>query len=376
MNSESSYFKLGLFVIMGVLLLVGGVVLFGAGAFFTEYVRMETSTTETVQGLDVGSAIKYQGVTVGKVAHIEMAIWRYRSADPTREKGVDRYIVIDMDIRHDMIPERGREQIKQNLAASIERGMRVRISSSGLTGPSYLEILFDPKKPPVPALPYTPDNLYIPSAPGTMSQIVSGVDAIIEELRKAQISKLVADLDRLVNNTDKAVVDIKTEVLRDKVAAVLDEARQTVERVHEILRNPNIDRTINDVSATAGSVKDIASGEQVKAVVADLPKISARLRDTTERIDAIVHDAKVQKMIDGLSDTASQTGPAAVELRRSLRELSTLLSSERQDLEAIVVGLRKIAEGGAAVVEDARSNPSRVLFGEPPPHLENGAKKK
>lgn len=373
MNSESSYFKLGLFVIAGLALIVVGVVIFGAGALFTEYLRVETATTESVQGLDVGAAVKYQGVPIGKVAKIEMASWRYRVADPSKQSDVNRYIRIEMDFRRDMLHARNMEEIHKNLERAIQHGLRARMASSGLTGPVYLEILYlDPQRHPVQPVPWTPPPLYLPSAPSTRTEIVTGVEAILAELKKAQLGTVAADLGRLINNTDQAIVDLKTAVLREKAASVLDEARGAARRVREILANPNIDRTIDDLSATMASANSTLSGDDVQAFVADLPKISSRLRDTTARIDEIVRDPKMQKLLDGLSDTATSTAPAAAELRRALRELNLLLSTQRQDLEAIVANLRRVLENGAALVEDAKSNPSRAIFGEPPPRVQIG----
>lgn len=373
MSGESRYFKLGLFVIAGLFLIVAGVVIFGAGALFTEYLRVETATTESVQGLDVGAAVKYRGVPIGKVAKIEMAGWRYGRRDAAVQSDVNRFILIEMDIRRDMLLAHDMEEIRRNLAVAIEQGLRVRMASSGLTGPAYLEVLFlDPQRQPVQPVPWTPPPLYLPSAPSTMTEIVSGVEAILAELKKAQIGKIAGDLDRLINNTDTAIVDLKTAVLREKLASVLDEARGTTQRVHVILANPNLDKTINDLSATMASAKNTVSGDEVQAFVADLPRISARLRDTTARIDEIVRDPKMQKLIDGLSDTATSTAPAALELRRALRELNLLLSTQRQDLEAIVTNLRRVLENGAALAEDAKDNPSRAIFGDPPPRVRIG----
>jgi len=47
--------------------------------------------------------------------------------------------------------------------------------------------------------------------------------------------------------------------------------RATNKRVQQILNNPNVDQAINKVSE-------------------DLPKITARLRDTSSRLDELIHD--------------------------------------------------------------------------------------
>ncbi|HUO10582.1 MAG TPA: MlaD family protein [Phycisphaerae bacterium] len=375
MSGDSKFFKLGLFVIVGIALLVAGVVIFGAGAYFTEYVNVETATTESVEGLDVGSAVKLNGVIIGKVSKIQLAIWRYRTDDPAKLTEYSKYTVLELAIRRDMMVATTRERIKANLTAAINKGLRARITSSGLTGPTYVAAVYlSPDQYPATLPPWKPDNLYIPCVPGTMTEIVSSVEALLQEVKKANIPKMAADADKLINDSDTAVINLKTAELRDKAVALLDEAKAATTAAKNVLENPSINKAINDLADTVASAKGTVTGDEFKTFVADLPKISGRLRTTMERIDQIVHDPKVQQMVDGLSQTATNAGPASADLRRTMRELNVLLASEGEDLEAIIVGLRQLSENGAAVTDDAKSNPSRLLFGDPPPHLQNGGR--
>src|SRR4051812_21804172 len=140
MNSDTGFFKLGLFVVTGVALIVAGIVIFGAGALREDAVAFETATTDSVDGLTVGAPVKYAGVTVGKVSAIEMTFWRHRDATPEEIAKIRRYVTVEMQIRREMLPAKNEEQLKKNLETNIERGFRVRMASSGLTGPPFLEL--------------------------------------------------------------------------------------------------------------------------------------------------------------------------------------------------------------------------------------------
>src|SRR3972149_246046 len=61
-----SYFKIGLFVISATIIAVIGVVVLGVGALLQKKTILETYIDESVQGLDVGSAVKVPGVSGGK----------------------------------------------------------------------------------------------------------------------------------------------------------------------------------------------------------------------------------------------------------------------------------------------------------------------
>lgn len=329
MTAQAHYFKLGLFVITGVALVVAGVVVLGAGALFTENVSIETATTDSVDGLDVGAAVKYQGVLIGKVSKIEMAFWRHQSSDPAIQTEIQRYIVIDMQIRRDQLRAKSSEEMETNLKRAIDAGMRMRISSSGLTGPNFMEATFlNSEQYPAQQLPWTPEGLFVPIAPSRMTQIASGVEEIINKLRKADIDKLIIDTHRLINDADAEVVSLRT--------------RDISGRLRAILNNPRVDQTI------------------------------ANIQDTTARLREIMNDPKVKAILNNLNEASAATGPAAVELHRLLLSLDQLLAGQREDLNGIVVSLRRLLENAEALLEDAKSNPSRVLFGEPPPHIKAG----
>jgi ABC-type transporter Mla subunit MlaD len=357
MNSESGYFKLGLFVITGIALIVGGIIFFGAGALFREYFTMETATTESVEGLNPGAAVKFNGVTVGKVSRIAMAIWEYRPTDPAKKQEIARYITIELQINRSSFLSQTTSDIHKNMEEAIARGLRARMASSGLTGPPYIEIVFlDPKANPPAALPFKPSEFYIPSAPSQFSQVVNSVTDILAQVKEANIPDAVTDLRKLINNTNNAVTQLDAKQLQAKAVALVDEVRDTNKRVRQILDNPRIDPAIDSVAG-------------------DLPKISARLRDVTAQVDDILKDPKTKEMLANLNDTTAAAAPATADARRILRQLDALLSSQSQDLEAIVSNLRTVLQNTAAVTEEVKTNPSRMLFGEPPPHITPGNSK-
>ena len=70
MSQKPNYFKIGLFVIAGTLVLAIAIIIFGGGKYFEETYILETYFEQSVQGLDVGAPIKFQGVQVGNISEI------------------------------------------------------------------------------------------------------------------------------------------------------------------------------------------------------------------------------------------------------------------------------------------------------------------
>jgi len=353
MSGETSYFKLGLFVLTGIALIVIGVVILGGGELFTQYVTIDTATTESVEGLDVGGAVKYSGVPIGKVSKIEMATWEHQSDDPATQAAISRYVIVEMKIRRDLLKAANDTDLRDRLDSAISHGLRVRMASSGLTGPAYLEVIYlNPQNYPAASVPWEQAGMFVPSAPSQMSALVTNLEDIMGQVKRADLQETVADARTFIKNANTKLEDLKIKELQDKAILAIDELRGTNQRI-----------------------KDILDSQHVKQTLADLPEISAKMRDALGRIDQLVHDPRVEEIIAKAREVLGQASETVVTIRRSFNTINSVLADRSGDLETIIVDLRRITDSGAAMLEDARANPSRLIFGEPPPHFAQGASK-
>lgn len=255
------FFKLGLFVIIGALMIIGGVLVLGGASIFERTISAQTVLTESVNGLDIGAAVKYRGVTIGKVTEIDVAGAKYGAdADHGSTATGGGAIVVGMKLQSERFPGKSNDQIESLLRAAAARGLRARVTTAGFSGQAFVELNFlDPKAYPPPEIGFTPTELYIPSAPSEMTQALEAVERIAIDLQKANLPQVVAHYDQLAGR------------------------------------------------ATAA--------------------------------------------IDGVND---------------------ILAGDKDDLQGILADLRRAATDAAIITDDARQNPARVLFGQPPSHLKEG----
>src|SRR5579863_3446765 len=73
MAAPTNHWKLGLFVVLGVVAGIGSIAALGARGLRKDTVTYQSYFDESVQGLDVGSAVKFRGVTIGSVSAIDIA---------------------------------------------------------------------------------------------------------------------------------------------------------------------------------------------------------------------------------------------------------------------------------------------------------------
>src|SRR6185369_17506218 len=71
--TTTNHWKLGLFVVLGLVALIASLFWIGAQRFSRDAFDAVAFFDESVQGLDVGSPVKFRGVTVGTVADITIA---------------------------------------------------------------------------------------------------------------------------------------------------------------------------------------------------------------------------------------------------------------------------------------------------------------
>jgi paraquat-inducible protein B len=362
-------------MILGTALIVAVVIVLGAGDLFKETIPAETFFDESVQGLDVGSAVRFRGVDIGAVSRIGFLRRKYPDSEWAEHQEFGKYILVEMDLDPQQFPIPGSEHLRERLAKGVAAGLRIRMASSGLVGAVYLALdVLDPETYPVPAIDWTPELPFIPSAPGTMSQVMATIEELAAELKAADLAKVIGNIDGFFVTTREAVTELEVAKLSEQGVGLLEELRGTNARLKGVLAKPEIDAGLADLAATIKGVRGVVddSREPVTKALADLPEIAARLRTTTKRIDAILADPEIDAIVARLSTTAEHAAPAALELRKTLRRLSNLVATQEQDIQATIGALRDVLENVQALSEDAKDNPSRLLFGEPPPRERPG----
>src|SRR3989440_12925033 len=121
---KASYFKIGLFIITASVVCVIGIVVLGGGVLFKKKNTIETYIDESVQGLDVGSPVKFRGVPVGRVEQISLTSAEYATK---RE-----YVVVRMSISSNMFQFQVNDPKSEQLKEALDRGFRIRIAPQGL----------------------------------------------------------------------------------------------------------------------------------------------------------------------------------------------------------------------------------------------------
>jgi phospholipid/cholesterol/gamma-HCH transport system substrate-binding protein/paraquat-inducible protein B len=341
-----SYFKIGIFVISAIVIGVLGVVVLGAGAIFQKKNIAETYIDESVQGLDVGSPVKFRGVPVGRVEDISLTSAAYR----TRLQ----YVLVRMSISSNMFQFPLNNPRSPELRAALDRGFRIRIAPQGLTGVAYLEADYlDPERNPSLQIDWQPDYPYIPSARSRITQLSEAVERILRNFSDIDISQLTQSLDKSLVAMSKLAESANLDKIGGQASGLLQELRATNRQITLLVSNPDLKNAISDVSAGAGRARQIIERAEkpVNQFLADMPQATDSLNRLVKRLDAVAND---------LPQTSA-------ELRQTIQRMNRLIANQQRDIEQTMGNLRAISENMKEITESSKKYPSQVLFGGPPP---------
>jgi len=321
MSLKTNYFKLGLFIIGATVLLLLILVFFGLGALNKDKIMLESYFDESVQGLDIGSPLKFKGVKIGSVQRIRFVFNKYHDI-----KDVPfRYVLVEMALDPESaIALKSREDLKEAIWSEVETGLRVRIAPQGLTGTGYLEMDYvNPRtNKPLP-ISWTPEYYYVPSAPSTI----------------ARLEETFENFSKLLRKIDDAGVDVAVQ----NINALLVVMRDAVKDANVPGLSDNVNSLIADLRKTNDHLNDIMASKDAREALKNLGQTLANLKTGTENLPQTIAD-----------------------LRKLLREVNSLVASQRDEVQGLLQQSKQVFENLNDLTGDAKRNPSRLFFGAPP----------
>jgi ABC-type transporter Mla subunit MlaD len=239
-SKQISYFRIGSFVITGIVLLVIAILIFGSGMLFKRVVYVETYFDESVQGLIEGSPVKYLGMQIGNVVEINSVENIYKLEQDVERKVYNQYIYVKMAISSKFFNNLSSSGISQRIKEDVASGLRFKLAPQGLTGNVYVELDYvDPKTQQL-SVHWQPQNFYIPSTTSALTYFTDNLQYLLGELREV-------DFRKLFNNMQNAITSINN--VSYKTSKLLAENNQQIINVINNLRD--ISQNLNALSEQA-----------------------------------------------------------------------------------------------------------------------------
>ena len=352
MSLKANYFKLGLFVVGAVVAGIIVIIVIGSGRWLQPRLSIETYFNESVQGLDVGSKLKYRGVVIGEVTRIGFTYVKYQQDRPMQQRA--RYVLVEAQIQPKLLGGRaaGAGDLSDQKTADleIERGLRMRLAPQGITGTSYLEIDYVEPPPAVLAIDWVPASVYIPSAPSAFTTVVNAVTDILTRLHNADIEGTIANLNTLLKTTTDKVAAIDTKSISQRADRVLAKMETSLDNLATKQLSDRGVALLDELRATNAELKKTVSSPALQKLPDDAAAALAR-------VQAILNDPNVNASLAHLSQT--------------LTRIDRIVGGGEADLSVTFDNLRQITDNLRDLTEESKRYPANVIFGQPPKPPEN-----
>lgn len=355
-------FKLGIFVIAATVLLVAVAFVLSGPRWRTARHPAYTTLSESVQGLEVGAAVKFRGVPIGSVRNILVQ--------------ENKLVRVDMELYEDSIRVPGRTML-DFLTEQVQLGYRCRLELTGITGLRYIEIdQFaeddDQDVPPPPAAEHGP--LYIPSVRSLFAGVTTDLSFTLAKLAQVDYAKIGRNVGELVETANTYLQD-------ERLAGLVANFAETGEQL------AGISRTLNrsDIGAALMQVREAL--DNIDAMVAalhgavreaDLPGLAHQARSTLTGYEQLPDDLaaalrEAQDGFQGLRDAAEDAKAvlAASQIPETSRQLRRTLSDLRMNVADTAARLNQTLDALGRIAELLELEPESLLHGKqtPPVHM-------
>lgn len=319
-------FTQGLFILGALALGAAMLFFFGVSDIFVRKAHLVTYFSESVQGLAVGSPVKYKGVTIGDVRAITIRV-------------EDKIIRVDMDVQLKVFSKgnaqsyRDQAEFAQFLNKEITEGLRSRLEYAGITGLRYIELDYYAHSGDTPkwetSAANAHDELLVPSTPSVFKDLLKSLNTSLERISKMRFEEIsdnlvssLSDINRLLSSPE-----IRDTITHLKGMAInLD---RTSGAINKVVTEEKLRQTLDLVDATLTNSRNLAAELEKQLKSAQIEQTSAAFRQTA--VD--VGDAA-----QVLVNRRRELDQTMLKLRETLDSLRELLNLLNQDPSALLRG--------------------------------------
>jgi paraquat-inducible protein B len=317
---------IGAFLLGALAIAIAGAAVLASASWFQHRSTFVSLFSESVNGLETGAPVKFQGVPVGTVTELMIQIDRYG-------KTFQVPVVYEIDLTKLSTVSGTFVDLADGAvrAAQIANGLRVRLQMESIvTGQLYLELSYDSSAAP-PLLESRATRWpELPTSPSMMAALGSGAGSVVADVIRVlfQVNGILAEIDMKEINA----------------AAV----------------------------ATAQSVQRLVDSPEIRTALAQLPEATAQLTRTMTAVErlAVTSEAVVAPLGAQAERATTELAAALRVFTRTMEDAQGLVSMDSGiafELQAALASLREAADALQLLTTTLEQSPDILLRGKKPP---------
>ncbi len=317
MVSKAQKIRLGIFLTISILIFLAMIVVLSINRFFKEKdIYHIAYQNVSVTGLDVGSSVKFLGLTIGSVQNIKI--------DP---KDISRIIVT----------------IGVKKGTPIKKDVHADIFTVGITGLKMIELRGGTNESP---------NLQ----PGDFIQ--AGTSLTENITGKAEV--IAGKIEQVLNN----LLRLTTEQNQNKIFSLVDDTRKTLQNANTVLteNRGTINRSFRNLDSTFAHLSSSSKSADLALRKIDFFVQSDSFRTTLSNIAQIAD--KLNK--SNIYNLDKQLNLAVGQLNHLLNQLDIIITANRFKFNKSVDELNQAIESLNRTARRVEANPAILLGGSKP----------
>jgi paraquat-inducible protein B len=312
--APANYWKLGLFLVVGVVCMALATVYFGSKTFGRRTVDYFAYFDESIEGITTGTPVRFRGITIGRVSGIGLG--------PDHRHVEIRCALAVSELRRlRLASEDGKNRF------ALQPDMRAQLQLVGLTGEEVLSIdFFDPATHPAPELPFPVSERTIPTTRSMIARLAGSVGDAADRLPALldNASRAVADSSALVERLNGMDLGAQAGASLHRLDLLLVDSRRMVDEINASRVPQEIDQTLRTL---AGSFSQLT--RVLEHIDGDRGLVTSAQRATDAMGDLVSGSRDVGRQIDATLKEVRQTASTIRRLTDALDRQPDMLVKGR-----------------------------------------------
>lgn len=326
MSRRANPTTIGLFLVGALVLTVLAVATLASTAWFQRRTTFIAFFPESVNGLETGAPVKFQGVPVGTVTDIMIQINQ-------QEKSFQVPVKFEVDLPRLTTHLGTYVNLRDSvvLRQQIENGLRAQLQMESIvTGLLYIELAYRTDSTP-PRLANASDEWpEIPTTPSLMAAIGGGAGSVLSEVMKI------------------------------------------LNRVNDMLAEVNLPEINRAVVQSARAIEELVASPEIKAALKEIPGLTEQINQTMTDVGRLANraEAAIDPMTTQITGASTEAIATLQSLRKTLDETQGLLSADAGTgyaLQSALTSMREAADALRLLIKSLEQNPDMLLRGKKPP---------
>ncbi len=331
MSQKASPTVIGLFTLIGLVLVGAALILLGAGKLFTSTHDIQLYFDKSANGLQVGSDVRFGGVRIGKVKSITVLVDRRAnrkiipvvvelSANDLRFISADQGGGIDLSTF---------EGVNKAVAEGLRAGMK---QQSLVTGQLYIEFDIVPN---IPGFVYhseeKPPHPVVPTIGTEMDELIAGISDGIQKFNALNLDLVIKDLRKLLEVTEQRVSELDTAALNDNAVAITSDLRR-------ITGDGKLEAAISNLNEALTRINQLTekADKGIEPMLADFEAIMAKADAGLNSLNEAAKE--ISQFSNPRSPVLLRLQNVLQETERASRALKELSNDLKRDPKALISG--------------------------------------